>query len=644
VTPLSTIAEHKRIRYFLISFSDLRGVQRAKLVPAASIDRIAAEGAGFAGFATWLDMTPADPDMFAIADPKSLIQLPWQPEVGWLAGDLVMKGKPVEQAPRRVLERQVQRAKELGLTIRTGVECEFFVLCPDGSAISDPADHQSKPCYDQQALMRRYNLITEICDGMQQLGWGPYQNDHEDANGQFEMNWGYSDALTTADRHAFFKYMAKSLAERHELRATFMPKPFSHLSGNGCHVHVSGWSTSSDQNLFADPSGELGLSKMAYQFMAGVLEHAEALCALTNPTVNSFKRINGATTASGATWSPNTISYTGNNRTHMIRIPDTDLALGAQGDAGLLRRCRRATLLPPSGFTVELGQIALVGRVLSGERERPKADADDDVSVGDRMPELNLAVDEAKVERQRANAVLNPELAREAHEVLGIATLRGQRSIEVENPGSVELRIHRQTEPSARDERARARQPLAAIAGRSPDLALEPRLVDDGGHFDGSVLRRIRCAGRVAPAGTHARQVDDGLDLGTVGIRQNAGIVGEAAGFESLAQPHEDVRHQLGQPIDAELVDAHLHVFGNLVDPGNVESARRLFIRRHHGLRLRAERWRRVIHARAACRRGHGVRRNQDQQTASTYHNTTHSERSGTMVRSGNAMPMPGMK
>jgi glutamine synthetase type III len=324
VTPLSIIAEQKNIRYFLISFADLRGVQRAKLVPAASIDRIVAEGAGFAGFATWLDMTPADPDMFAIADPKSLIQLPWQPEVGWLAGDLLMKGKPVEQAPRRVLERQIQRAKEVGLSIRTGVECEFFVLSPDGSAISDPSDHQSKPCYDQQALMRRYDLITEICDGMLQLGWGPYQNDHEDANGQFEMNWSYSEALTTADRHAFFKYMVKSLAERHGLRASFMPKPFAHLSGNGCHVHVSGWSTSTDQNLFVDPNGELGLSRVAYQFMAGVLDHAEALCALTNPSVNSFKRINGAMTASGATWSPNTISYTGNNRTHMIRIPDAD--------------------------------------------------------------------------------------------------------------------------------------------------------------------------------------------------------------------------------------------------------------------------------------------------------------------------------
>jgi glutamine synthetase type III len=323
-TPLSIIAEQKNIRYFLISFADLRGVQRAKLVPAASIDRIVAEGAGFAGFATWLDMTPADPDMFAIADPKSLIQLPWQPEVGWLAGDLLMKGKPVEQAPRRVLERQIQRAKEIGLSIRTGVECEFFVLSPDGSAVSDASDHQSKPCYDQQALMRRYDLITEICDGMLELGWGPYQNDHEDANGQFEMNWSYSEALTTADRHAFFKYMVKSLAERHGLRASFMPKPFAHLSGNGCHVHVSGWSTSTDQNLFVDPNGELGLSRVAYQFMAGVLDHAEALCALTNPSVNSFKRINGAMTASGATWSPNTISYTGNNRTHMIRIPDAD--------------------------------------------------------------------------------------------------------------------------------------------------------------------------------------------------------------------------------------------------------------------------------------------------------------------------------
>src|SRR5262245_16432509 len=161
MTYLSKVAADKGIRYFLVSFSDLRGVQRAKLVPAAAIDKIAAEGAGFAGFATWLDMTPADPDMLAVPDGSSLIQLPWKPEVAWVAGDLVMGGKSVEQAPRHVLARQIQRARELGYVVRTGVECEFFVLSEDGGAVGDAADHQGKPCYDQLALMRRYDLISE---------------------------------------------------------------------------------------------------------------------------------------------------------------------------------------------------------------------------------------------------------------------------------------------------------------------------------------------------------------------------------------------------------------------------------------------------------------------------------------------------
>jgi glutamine synthetase len=204
--------------------------------------------------------------------------------------------------------------------MKTGVECEFFLVTPDGARVSDGADAQEKPCYDQSALMRRYEVITEICDAMAELGWSPYQNDHEDANGQFEMNWQYSDALTTADRHAFFKYMAKSIAEKHGMRATFMPKPFSELTGSGCHAHVSVWKGRT--NLFDDPKGELGLSRLAYAFIGGVMHNAASLCALTNPTVNSYKRINAPRTVSGATWSPNAISYSGNNRTHMIRIPE----------------------------------------------------------------------------------------------------------------------------------------------------------------------------------------------------------------------------------------------------------------------------------------------------------------------------------
>jgi glutamine synthetase type III len=168
--------------------------------------------------------------------------------------------------------------------------------------------------------MRRYDFIKELCDAMLSLGWNPYQNDHEDANGQFEMNWNYSDALTTADRHAFFKFMTKSIAEKHGYRATFMPKPFANLTGSGCHVHISLWD--GDKNLFEDGAGELGISSLGYNFIGGLMHSAEALCALTNPTVNSYKRINAPRTLSGATWSPNTVTYTGNNRTHMIRIPE----------------------------------------------------------------------------------------------------------------------------------------------------------------------------------------------------------------------------------------------------------------------------------------------------------------------------------
>ncbi len=319
---LAKEAKSRGIEYFLISFTDLFGVMRAKLVPASAIAGMQKDGAGFAGFASWLDMTPAHADMFAVPDPDSLIQLPWKPTVGWLASDLYMNGEEVAQAPRNTLKRVVARAEAQGHRLKHGVECEYFVISEDGRALADGRDTQGKPCYDVQALMRRYDVITEICDAMQALGWGPYQNDHEDANGQFEMNWDFADALVTADRHAFFKYMTKSIAEKHGLRATFMPKPFADLTGNGCHAHVSVWNKTGKKNVFDDPKGELGVSALGYNFLGGIMAHGEALCAMMNPTVNSYKRLSAPRTTSGATWSPSSITYTGNNRTHMIRIPD----------------------------------------------------------------------------------------------------------------------------------------------------------------------------------------------------------------------------------------------------------------------------------------------------------------------------------
>ena len=325
---LAQYAKDNGVKYFMISYTDLFGGQRAKLVPAQAISGMQEDGAGFAGFATWLDLTPAHPDMLAVPDPSSVIQLPWKPEVAWVASNCIMEGEDVAQAPRNVLRRLIDEAAAEGMHVKTGIEAEFFLLTPEGDQISDPFDTAEKPCYDQQAVMRRYEVVREICDYMLELGWGPYQNDHEDANGQFEMNWEYDDALKTADKHSFFKFMTKSVAEKHGFRATFMPKPIEGLTGNGCHAHISVWDAAGKDakvNVFAGEgegqTGEVGLSERGKHFLGGIMKHASALAAITNPTVNSYKRINAPRTMSGATWAPNTVTWTGNNRTHMVRVP-----------------------------------------------------------------------------------------------------------------------------------------------------------------------------------------------------------------------------------------------------------------------------------------------------------------------------------
>ena len=321
---LRKFAEDKNVKYFMISYTDLFGGQRAKLVPTQAINEMQYEGAGFAGFSTYLDLTPAHPDMLAIPDTNAVIQLPWKRDVAWVPGNLMMNGATVDQAPRNDLNTLINRAASEGLHVKTGIEAEFFLLTQQGDQISDDRDTAIKPCYDQQAIMRRYDVIAEICDHMLELGWGPYQNDHEDANGQFEMNWEFDDVLNTADKHSFFKFMTKSVAEKHGLKATFMPKPIEGLTGNGCHAHISVWDApgnASKTNIFADDTKELGLSDKGRNFLGGIMKHASGMAAITNPSVNSYKRINAPRTASGATWAPNTVTWSGNNRTHMVRVP-----------------------------------------------------------------------------------------------------------------------------------------------------------------------------------------------------------------------------------------------------------------------------------------------------------------------------------
>ena len=317
--------EDEGIEYFLCSFVEMSGAPKAKLVPATNFDEMSQEGAGFAGFAAGhIGQGPHDTDMMNIPDLNSLTVLPWRKNVAWLAGNIHVSGEAWPYCPRTILLRQLEKAQLAGYTFNVGVEPEFMLLKENDSGRFEPWDRYDtlkKPCYDLRALHRNLDLMTTIIGYMQEMGWGPYANDHEDANCQFEINWHYSDALTTADRNTFFKWMVRTVAEKSGLWATLMPKPFGHLTGNGTHYHMSLADVDSGENLFLDESDGLGLSQRARWFVGGILEHAGALAAVTSPIVNSYKRLIRSEPHSGATWAPVYVTYGPSNRTQMIRVP-----------------------------------------------------------------------------------------------------------------------------------------------------------------------------------------------------------------------------------------------------------------------------------------------------------------------------------
>ena len=326
-------AIHERVRadgveFIYAMFVEMHGKPCAKLVPVSNLEGLMTEGAGFAGFAAGpIGQTPADPDILAIPDPDSYMVLPWQPNVAAMQCDPTVEGEAWPYAPRVILKRALAAAAERNLVLKAGVEAEYSLLArnDDGTIrVADERDLSDLPCYDARGLTRMLDHLTEVSRHMDALGWGNYANDHEDANGQFEQNFEYADALTTADRLIILRLMMHTLAQRRGLHATFMPKPFGDKTGNGLHAHMSLWSAEGDEPLFEtdhDPRG-LGLSPLAYGFVAGILRHATALVAVLCPTVNSYKRMGVGPPDSGATWAPAYVSYGGNNRTQMIRVPE----------------------------------------------------------------------------------------------------------------------------------------------------------------------------------------------------------------------------------------------------------------------------------------------------------------------------------
>jgi glutamine synthetase len=323
---LRSKAKQDNVEFFFAMFVDMQGKPCAKLVPTEALELLLSGGAGFAGFAAGdMGQSPADPDLVAVPDPASYTLAPWQPGLAVLQCDIEVEGTPWPYTPRIILQQVLELANSRGFTHQVGCEVEYFLVrrSPEGHlVVADPDDRLDLPCYDAKALTRMYDHVTTVSKYMNRLGWANYANDHEDANGQFEQNFRHADALTTADRVVFFRYMVHTLAHQAGMTATFMPKPFTNLTGNGLHLHSSLWDASTGAELFSDPSDPrgLGLSDTAYHFIGGILDHASALAAIACPTVNSYKRMGVGAPVSGATWAPAYVSYGGNNRTQMLRV------------------------------------------------------------------------------------------------------------------------------------------------------------------------------------------------------------------------------------------------------------------------------------------------------------------------------------
>jgi glutamine synthetase len=347
------------VRYVLAQFVDIHGVAKAKAVPVEHLDMVLGDGAGFAGFALWgLGMGPHGPDYMAVGDLDTLTPLPWMPGYARLICNGHVHGKPYGYCSRVALKRQLDAIAAEGLTLYTGIEPEFMLLSrgADGSiAPCDTTDRLDKPCYDYKGLSRASGFLDKLVESLRACNVDVYQIDHEDANGQFEVNFTYSDALKSADSFVLVKMAASEIARSCGMIASFMPKPFSNRSGSGAHFHIS-MGNAEQRNLFHDPADPQGLqlSQMAYHFLAGLLTHARALAAVCAPTVNSYKRLVVGRALSGATWAPAYIAYGNNNRTGCVRIPGGRLEMR----------------LPDSGCNPYLATAAILAAGMDGVRRK----------------------------------------------------------------------------------------------------------------------------------------------------------------------------------------------------------------------------------------------------------------------------------
>lgn len=320
---------NKGVKYCIGAYVDIHGVPKGKVVPISHFEDFAEGSELYTGYALdGLGQDPNDDEIASLPDLERGIQLPWQRDVAWFPADNTFYGEPYALNTRVALKKHLAEAKRQGWQFNLGIECEVYFLrqTDDGRlVVPNGDDNLLKPCYDVKRFLDSIGLLDQIASTIEELGWGLYSFDHEDGNGQFEFDFGYSDALTMCDRYILFRYLAKKIAADHGLIATFMPKPFADKTGNGAHFNMSFADIVTGENLFKrpkqdDPKG-LGLSELGYHFVGGILRHGRALCAAWAPTVNSYKRLVRRGLMGYYSWAPVFNSFGTNNRTNSVRIP-----------------------------------------------------------------------------------------------------------------------------------------------------------------------------------------------------------------------------------------------------------------------------------------------------------------------------------
>ena len=367
----------KGVHSILTQFTDIHGVAKGKLVPLQNLREWVASGAGFAGpsiAGTGLGRFGKRSEYYGRVQIESLRPLPFMPGVAHAVCDGYAGGKALDTCSRQLLKHQLLRLKERGWTLWVGIEPEFFLLKKDESGRWQNADGQDqldKPSYDLKSIHRNQAFLEDMRQTLTALGFDLQQIDHEDACGQYEINYRFDEALAAADRFMLFKLTAFAVAEKHGLVFSCMPKPFAHAPGSGLHFHLS-LTDAAGQAIFTDNADPLELSALGYQFVAGLLHHADALSAVCAPTVNSYKRLASSHSASGTTWSPVWKAYGDNNRTCLVRtvagriewrLPDPSCnvyaAIAATLAAGL--NGIEQAMTPPAACDVDLYALQASG-------------------------------------------------------------------------------------------------------------------------------------------------------------------------------------------------------------------------------------------------------------------------------------------